>query len=151
MDPKLVARANLHHLSLNTYPGRGLFMGLSSDGTAFYQGCWTMGRSAGSRNRRYVEVAHGHLRTAVADLNLEKGDPTTTIYNAMCEGGSVYVVSNGRQTDHAVGHAFDPLSIALSAWKYEPDLHTPHYRSGDHQDRRQALLRVLRAAQVSVE
>lgn len=117
-----VAEFNLRCLTENRYPGRGIFMGTSDDGKSIYTGCWTMGRSAGSRNRVYELISHGRLVTAVADSSLEKGDPALTIYPAMTEVGSVMIVSNGKQTDTAANdHATWPLNIALSSWEHEPD------------------------------
>ena len=41
-------------LSSTTYPGRGIIAGLSADGKYAVSAYWTMGRSAGSRNRIFV-------------------------------------------------------------------------------------------------
>ena len=38
-------------LSGTTYPGRGIIVGKSEDGKKAVAAYWTMGRSAGSRNR----------------------------------------------------------------------------------------------------
>lgn len=125
MSLNLVAAANLHNLSLNTYPGRGIVMGLGEKGDIIYQICWTMGRSEGSRNRRYEEDKGGRLYTVVANPDLEKGDPKTTLYNAMVESRHVYVVGNGSQTD-VVHRTSAFLNTELMEWKYEPDvIHTP--------------------------
>ena len=37
-----------------SYPGRGIVAGLSEDGKYAVSAYWTMGRSAGSRNRVFV-------------------------------------------------------------------------------------------------
>ena len=42
-------------LSSTTYPGRGIIVGKSEDGKKAVAAYWTMGRSAGSRNRVFVE------------------------------------------------------------------------------------------------
>ena len=41
-------------LSSTTYPGRGIIIGKSADGKKAVSAYWTMGRSAGSRNRVFV-------------------------------------------------------------------------------------------------
>ena len=41
-------------LSANSYPGRGIIIGKSEDGKYAVSVYWTMGRSAGSRNRVFV-------------------------------------------------------------------------------------------------
>ena len=41
-------------LTQNAYPGRGIIAGLSKDGKYAVSAYWTMGRSAGSRNRIFV-------------------------------------------------------------------------------------------------
>lgn len=123
MDPKLIADANLDNLAMQAYVGRGIIMGLHSSGKMVLQLCWTTGRSPGSRNRVYSKDAntHGRLYTEVADPNLEKGDPATTLYNAMDENALSFVVSNGHQTDSAAAQRHAPLSFALDDWQYEPD------------------------------
>ena len=43
-----------NELSSTTYPGRGIIVGKSEDGKKAVAAYWTMGRSAGSRNRIFV-------------------------------------------------------------------------------------------------
>ena len=44
----------LKEVSSVSYPGRGIVAGLSEDGKYAVSAYWTMGRSAGSRNRIFV-------------------------------------------------------------------------------------------------
>lgn len=83
------------HLAANPYPGRGLVVGrlLGGDWVQVY---WIMGRSANSRNRRFV-VEGTSLRTEARDPD-KMEDPTNIIYEAMLELPNRYIVSNGDQT-----------------------------------------------------
>lgn len=96
------AIGNLEQLGANTYPGRGIVLGRSTDGEAAVQVYWIMGRSEGSRNRIFGENGES-IRTEVFDGNKETGNPDLTLYNAMSPvRKGVHVVSNGRQTDEIV-------------------------------------------------
>ena len=91
------AAGNLkRHLRENRYPGRGIVLGRSTDGSAWLQVYWIMGRSENSRNRRFV-VEGATLRTEAVDAS-KVVDPRLIIYEAMLELPDVYVVSNGDQT-----------------------------------------------------
>ena len=51
----------------NAYPGRGIVIGRSKDGTKAVAGYFIMGRSQNSRNRVFVEAGRSepdHLRTS---------------------------------------------------------------------------------------
>jgi len=120
-----VAEANFRELAANPYPGRGLVLGRSTDGAAWVQLYWIMGRSANSRNR--VFVADGTtLRTEPFDAGAVE-DPTLILYDAMLELERVYLVSNGDQTRTlrdalARGGSFEE---ALATREREPD--APNY------------------------
>lgn len=109
------------HLVANRYPGRGLVLGRSTDGQAWLQLYWIMGRSANSRNR--VFVADGAtLRTEPFDASSVE-DPSLILYDAMLELGRAYLVSNGDQTRTvyetlARGGSFEG---ALETREREPD------------------------------
>jgi hypothetical protein len=109
------------HLAANPYPGRGLVLGRSTDGEAWLQLYWIMGRSANSRNR--VFVADGAtLRTEPFDAAAVE-DPSLILYDAMLELERVYLVSNGDQTRTladalARGGSFES---ALALREREPD------------------------------
>jgi hypothetical protein len=109
------------HLAGNPYPGRGLVLGRSEDGTAWLQLYWIMGRSANSRNRVFVAEG-GTLRTEPFDAGAVE-DPSLILYEAMLEGAGAYVVSNGDQTRTvydalARGGSFE---AALATREREPD------------------------------
>ena len=97
MEAAYIATRNFaSHLQDNPYPGRGLVIGRSSIDHGWIMLYWIMGRSAHSRNRRFV-VEGGTLRTAPVDPQLLT-DPSLIIYEAMLELPGVYLVSNGAQT-----------------------------------------------------
>ena len=53
-------------LSSNAYPGRGIVIGRSADGTKAVTAYFIMGRSENSRNRVFVEDGEG-IRTQAFD------------------------------------------------------------------------------------
>lgn len=120
------AKANFEsHLERNPYPGRGLVVGRSSEDDAWLFVYFIMGRSTHSRNRRFV-VEGSTLRTEPVDLSLVD-DPSLIIYEAMLDGDSTYLVTNGDQTRTvhdalAAGGSFDS---ALATREREPD--APNY------------------------
>jgi IMP cyclohydrolase len=121
----LAARTFASYLRDNPYPGRGLVIGRSSLDPGWIMLYWIMGRSAHSRNRRFV-VEGGTLRTAPVDPQLLT-DPSLIIYEAMLELPGIYLVSNGAQTRTlyetlSTGGTFD---AALGQWQHEPD--APNY------------------------
>ena len=117
-------------VSSTTYPGRGIIAGLSADGKYAVSAYWTMGRSAGSRNRIFVtENENGTevVRTKAFDQSLIAGDPSLIIYAAVRELGKKTIVTNGDQTDTIFdglkeGKTFEQ---SLRSRKYEHD--APNY------------------------
>ena len=85
-------------LQNNPYPGRGIIAGKSADGKYAVSAYWTMGRSAGSRNRVFVTDGEG-IRTQAFDSSLIAGDPSLIIYAAVRVLGKKLIVTNGDQTD----------------------------------------------------
>ena len=60
-------KKNLYkYLAGNEYPGRGIVLGQSPDGSKAFVAYWIMGRSANSRNRVF-EPIEGGIRTVAAD------------------------------------------------------------------------------------
>ncbi len=121
-DPRYLAKVNLETLRTNSYPGRGIIMGLDQSGKAVVQASFVMGRSENSRNRVFGHEG-GLLFTEAADPTKVK-DPSLIIYNAMSEHGSrVFVVSNGKQTDAMIEGAKSGLGLVriLEPYQYEPD------------------------------
>lgn len=116
-----VARANLEErLAANPYPGRGIVLGRSDRGL-WIQVYWIMGRSEHSRNRIFV-CEGDTVRTQAADASKVE-DPSLIIYNAMRRLDSVYIATNGAQTDGlyegmAQGKSF---TESLEGWEHEPD------------------------------
>ena len=81
----------------NTYPGRGLELGVTPDGKKAVAAYFIMGRSVNSRNRVFVEEPDG-IRTEAYDPSLMK-DPHLIIYHPVREAGCGLIVTNGDQTD----------------------------------------------------
>ena len=84
-------------LSTNTYPGRGIILGVSPDGKHAVAAYFIMGRSVNSRNRVFVQEPDG-IRTEAHDPGLMK-DPHLIIYHPVREAGCGLIVTNGDQTD----------------------------------------------------
>ena len=121
MQSAETARTNFENLSRNSYPGRGIVLGLSSTGEEMLQVYWIMGRSANSRNR--VFVVHGEeMRTKAFDES-KLEDPSLIIYWPMRLVGRAHVVTNGDQTDTIADalRAGGDFEQALRAREFEPD------------------------------
>ncbi len=84
-------------LNGNTYPGRGIVLGVSEDGTKAVAAYFIMGRSVNSRNRVFVAEPDG-IRTEAYDPSLMV-DPHLIIYHPVREAGCGLIVTNGDQTD----------------------------------------------------
>ena len=84
-------------LSGNTYPGRGIVLGVTPDGKTAVAAYFIMGRSVNSRNRVFVQEPDG-IRTEAFDPGLMK-DPHLIIYHPVREAGQGLIVTNGDQTD----------------------------------------------------
>ena len=120
------ANANFEsHLARNPYPGRGLVVGRASDDAAWLFVYFIMGRSAHSRNRRFVAEG-ATLRTEPVDLSMVD-DPSLIIYEAMLDGDSTYLVTNGDQTRtvHDALESGGNFDEALATREREPD--APNY------------------------
>lgn len=113
-------------LSANEYPGRGIVAGKSEDGKYAVSAYWTMGRSAGSRNRIFVvEEENGTevIRTKAFDPSLIAGDPSLIIYAAVRQLGNSTIVTNGDQTDTIYDGLDNELTFeqSLRSREFEPD------------------------------
>lgn len=108
-------------LAANSYPGRGIVLGLTGDGKHAAIAYFIMGRSVNSRNRVFVEDGMG-IRTQAFDP-AKLSDPSLVIYAPVRVLGENTIVTNGDQTDTV----FDSLSIgnsfeaALRTREFEPD------------------------------
>lgn len=112
-------------LKNNTYPGRGIVMGRSEDGTKAVTAYFIMGRSANSRNRVFVEDGQAIRTQAFDPAKLE--DPSLIIYAPVRVLGNKTIVTNGDQTDTVYdfmkeGKTFEE---ALRTRTFEPD--APNY------------------------
>ena len=81
----------------NSYPGRGIVIGRSADGTKAVAAYFIMGRSENSRNRVFVEDGEG-IRTQAFDPS-KLVDPSLIIYAPVRVLGNKTIVTNGDQTD----------------------------------------------------
>ena len=113
-------------LSRTSYPGRGIIAGKSADGKYAVSAYWTMGRSAGSRNRIFVsENENGTevIRTKAFDETLIAGDPSLIIYAAVRQFENSTIVTNGDQTDTIYEGLKNGLTFeqSLRSRKYEHD------------------------------
>jgi IMP cyclohydrolase len=127
-----LAAENLRRLEANPYPGRGIVLGRSVDGTLLLQVYWIMGRSENSRNRRFVAEG-GRLRTEAVDA-ARLANPELVIYTAMDALDGQHVVSNGDHTDTIIQalRAGQDYRAALRTRAHEPDPphHTPRIAGG---------------------
>ena len=108
-------------LSTNTYPGRGIVLGVTPDGKNAVAAYFIMGRSVNSRNRVFVQEQDG-IRTEAYDPS-KMEDPSLIIYHPVREAGCGLIVTNGDQTDTiweylAKGESWE---AALRTRKFEHD------------------------------
>lgn len=112
-------------LSVNSYPGRGIIVGKSTDGKSAMIAYFIMGRSANSRNRIFERYEGGMRTKAFDESKLE--DPSLIIYNPFLECGKSDIVTNGDQTDTVFNyikeHGDDGFSFEKSLYtrEFEPD------------------------------
>ena len=125
MDVAERVQDNMNALAENSYPGRGIVIGLTPDRRSFAQAYWIMGRSENSRNRVFVREADTVRTRAWDESKLE--DPSLIIYRCVRSFPGCHVVSNGDQTDTI----FDAMKAggnfedALFTRTFEPD--PPNY------------------------
>ncbi len=84
-------------LSENTYPGRGIIVGQSANGSKAMIAYFIMGRSVNSRNRIF-EMHENGMRTKAYD-ETKLTDPHLIIYNPYLALGNIDIITNGDQTD----------------------------------------------------
>ena len=105
----------------NSYPGRGIVVGQSPDGTKAVVAYFIMGRSSNSRNRIFKEE-DGSVFTAPLDESKVE-DPSLIIYAAVRSLNNHLVVTNGDQTDTIIRGLGEGLDFykSLEARSFEPD------------------------------
>ena len=112
-------------LKSNSYPGRGIILGRSKDGTKAVAAYFIMGRSENSRNRVFVEEGEG-IRTQAYDPS-KLTDPSLIIYAPVRVLGNKTIVTNGDQTD-TIYEGMDrqmTFEQSLRSREFEPD--APNY------------------------
>lgn len=108
-------------LKENAYPGRGIIIGKSADGTKAVTAYFIMGRSENSRNRVFVEDGEG-IRTQAFDPS-KLVDPSLIIYAPVRVLGNNTIVTNGDQTDTVYEGLEKGLTFeqSLRSRQFEPD------------------------------
>lgn len=112
-------------LAENVYPGRGIVIGKSKDGTKAVTAYFIMGRSSNSRNRIFAEEGEGIRTEAYDPSKLE--DPSLIIYAPVRVLGNKTIVTNGDQTDTIYEGMDKQLTFeqSLRSREFEPD--APNY------------------------
>ena len=117
MEMKSIAQ----QLQNNAYPGRGIILGKTPDGTKAVAAYFIMGRSANSRNRIFVEDGQGIRTQAFDPSKLE--DPSLIIYAPVRVLGNKTIVTNGDQTDTIFELMDKQMTFeqSLRGREFEPD------------------------------
>ncbi len=112
-------------LKENTYPGRGIIIGMTPDGKKAVTAYFIMGRSENSRNRIFTEK-NGEVFTEPFDASKVQ-DPSLIIYAAIRQYENNLIVTNGNQTDTIYDGLKNGLCFtkALESREFEPD--APNY------------------------
>ena len=105
----------------NAYPGRGIVVGMTPDGSKAAAAYFIMGRSENSRNRVFT-IRDGVVYTEPFELSKLK-DPSLIIYAAVRKKDNHLVVTNGNQTDTIVEELAEGGTFysALETRCFEPD------------------------------
>lgn len=114
-----------NELSSNEYPGRGIVVGRTLDGTHAVIAYFIMGRSENSRNRVFIENGEG-IRTQAYDPS-KLSDPSLIIYAPVRVLKNNTIVTNGDQTDtiYKLMNSGSTFEQALCTREFEPD--APNY------------------------
>ncbi len=114
--------ANLEErLKERSYPGRGIFVGRSKDGSKAVAAYFIMGRSGNSRNRVFVTEGDGIRTQAFDPAKME--DPSLIIYAPVRVLGNKTIITNGDQTDTIYDGLDHQLTFeqSLRCREFEPD------------------------------
>ena len=108
-------------LANNTYPGRGIVVGMTPDGTRAAIAYFIMGRSENSRNRIFKEEGENVTIYPHDPSKLE--DPSLIIYSPIKVWENKTFVTNGDQTDTVYDFIKDGKTFeeALLTREFEPD------------------------------
>ena len=108
-------------LQQNSYPGRGIVLGKSADGSQMVIAYFIIGRSENSRNRVFVEENDG-IKTQAFDPS-KLTDPSLIIYSPVRVINGKTIVTNGDQTDTIYDFIAkgDTFENALQTRTFEPD------------------------------
>ena len=108
-------------IASTTYPGRGIVIGRSADGTKAVIAYFIMGRSENSRNRVFVETEDG-IKTQAFDPS-KLVDPSLIIYSPVRVLGNKTIVTNGDQTDtiYELMNQQQTFEQSLRTREFEPD------------------------------
>ncbi|MBR1724788.1 MAG: IMP cyclohydrolase [Ruminococcus sp.] len=112
-------------LKANSYPGRGIVIGKSADGSKAVTAYFIMGRSVNSRNRVFTATADG-IKTEAADPS-KLSDPLLIRYAPVRKLGNKTIVTNCDQT-YTIYELMDnqqTFEQALRTREYEDD--APNY------------------------
>ena len=136
----MVRKTIKEELSSTTYPGRGIIIGKTPDGTKAAIAYFIMGRSENSRNRVFVTEGEGIRTEAFDPSKLE--DPSLIIYAPVRVLGNKTIVTNGDQTDtiYELMDKQNTFEQSLRTREFEPDApnYTPrisgilHIEDGDY-------------------
>ncbi len=108
-------------LKNNSYPGRGIVVGVDESGENALIAYFIMGRSENSRNRIFEKTDDGIIIYPYDASKVE--DPSLIIYSPVRETCGKLIVTNGDQTDTVydfikAGKSFE---AALETREFEPD------------------------------
>ncbi len=108
-------------IASTSYPGRGIVIGKSADGSKAVIAYFIMGRSENSRNRVFAETEDG-IKTQAFDPS-KLVDPSLIIYSPVRVLGNKIIITNGDQTDTVYdlmneGQTFEQ---SLTTREFEPD------------------------------
>lgn len=108
-------------IASTSYPGRGIVIGKSADGSKAVIAYFIMGRSENSRNRVFAETEDG-IKTQAFDPS-KLVDPSLIIYSPVRVLGNKTIVTNGDQTDtvYDLMNEGQTFVQSLTTREFEPD------------------------------
>lgn len=122
-----VLESNIIKLKNNSYPGRGIIIGMSPDKKNMIQVYFIMGRSINSKNRVFVKDKNkdnnnDFIRTKAYDES-KMVDPSLVIYYPIKSLNNYHIITNGDQTEtiYDVINSGSSFEKALNTRCYEPD------------------------------